>query len=147
WPVPAQRDDIGPVDDETAVAVAGGRLARALQSFERGFVLVLDNAHWGDAPSMDALRFACRRLVTARVLVIVVHQPAGATTDVAPRSVSPGLHAGWRAVFESPEGARIQLGGLTAAELLELAAASGHPGLNPPAAARLHTHTGGSPFH
>ena len=81
-------------------------------------VLFVDDAQWADAPSLEALVFALRRL-------------AGAAVIVAARP-DPRL-----AALRRLAGCRIELGPLTPVELRALAP------LSEAAAARLWTHTGG----
>ncbi|MBO3747659.1 AAA family ATPase [Streptosporangiaceae bacterium NEAU-GS5] len=111
---------------------AGQALARRLQD-GRETVLIVDDAHWADRPSMAAVRLAARRLLADPVMVVVASQ--GEIDD------------GWRRLLDSERGVRIALSGLTADDLIRLSAACGHPGLTPAGAARLHEHTGGHPLH
>ncbi|HEY1573565.1 MAG TPA: AAA family ATPase [Pseudonocardiaceae bacterium] len=114
-------------------------------------LLVVDDAQWADRPSLAALRFVARRLLsgpmTEPVLLLVVHQPAGGGGALAQPWPSPGLDDGWRRIFAHERGSHLKVGGLSSAELVELASAAGHPGLNPPGATRLREHTGGNPLH
>lgn len=126
-----------------------------LRHFEsaRDLLLVIDDAQWADRPSLAALRFVARRLlsgpVTDPVLMLVVYQRGGEFADGtgAVPSSSPGLDDGWRRVFESERGSHLRVDGLSSGELVEFAAAAGHAGLNPTGAARLRTHTDGNPLH
>ena len=114
-------------------------------------LLVVDDAQWADKPSLAALRFVARRLlsgpVTDPVLMLVVYQPAGAAGGLAQPWPSPGLDDSWRRIFESDRGSHLRVTGLSPAELAELAATGGHPGLNPAGAARLCEHTAGNPLY
>lgn len=137
------------LDAQADPLFVGQGLLRHLGSAQ-GLLLVVDDAQWADRPSLAALRFVARRLlsgpVTDPVLMLVVHQPAGAGGALAPWP-SPGLDEGWRRIFESDRGGLVRVDGLSPAELVELAAVDGHPGLNPTGAARLRDHTGGNPLH
>jgi DNA-binding CsgD family transcriptional regulator len=124
----------------------GQSLMRNLQSGDE-LVVVIDDAHWGDRESMAALRFVVRRLRFDPVLVLVAYRPAGTTVEPAYLRRSPGLHEAWRRIFEGGNGIRLRLDGLTAAELMRLAADTGHPGLSPAGAARLRKNTDGNPLH
>ncbi|WP_328496947.1 AAA family ATPase [Streptomyces sp. NBC_00414] len=99
--------------------------------------LVLDDAQWADHPSLQALAFAVRRLRADRVIVLVVVREAQDTR----------LPDGLRRLFTSDDTVRVRLDGLGPAELTELGAGAGAPGLTARAATRLHTHTGGNPLH
>lgn len=139
------------LDAQADPLFVGKGLLRFFESVDDDLLLVIDDAQWVDRPSLAALRFVARRLLsvplTDPVMMIVVHRAAGARGDVAQPFPSPGLDDAWRRIFESERGSLLHLDGLTPAELVSLAAANGHPGLNPPGAARLRTHTGGNPLH
>lgn len=138
------------LDAQADPLFVGKGLLRYFESVD-DLLLVIDDAQWVDRPSLAALRFVARRLLsgpaTDPVLMLVVHQAAGTRGDVAQTWPSPGLDDGWRRIFESERGGLLDVDGLSATELVALAAATGHPGLNPPGAARLHAHTGGNPLH
>jgi DNA-binding CsgD family transcriptional regulator len=138
------------LDAQADPLFVGKGLLRHLESAGE-LLLVVDDAQWADRPSLAALRFVARRLlsgpVTDPVLMLVVHQPAGEAGAPGQPWPSPGLDDGWRRIFESERGSHLRLDGLSPGELTELAAAGGHPGLNPGGAARLHEHTGGNPLH
>jgi DNA-binding CsgD family transcriptional regulator len=117
-------------------------------------VLVIDDAHWGDTPSMTALRLAVRWLGSAPVLMVFAFQEASADSGAAAIPGPAGAHApdvamdpAWDRVFDTEYGDRLRLDGLSALELVRLAAAMSRPGLSPAAAARLHAHTTGNPQH
>jgi DNA-binding CsgD family transcriptional regulator len=146
-------DLVGMVEELDAQAdplFVGKGLLRYLESLDE-LLLVVDDAQWADKPSLAALRFVARRLlsgpVTDPVLMLVVYQPAGAAGGLAQPWPSPGLDDGWRRIFAADRGSLLKLPGLSAAELVELAAGGGHPGLNPAGAARLREHTGGNPLY
>jgi DNA-binding CsgD family transcriptional regulator/tetratricopeptide (TPR) repeat protein len=98
-------------------------------------VLVLDDAHWADGPSLAALAFALRRLGAERVLCVVV------VRDVAAVPARLGR------LLTAAGTLRLPLGGLGPAELAELAEAAGGPALSERAAKSLHEHTGGNPLY
>jgi DNA-binding CsgD family transcriptional regulator len=112
----------------------GRTLAEDLREY-KGLILVVDDAHWADRPSMAAVRVAARQLAGDPVVVAVGYQPA------------PALDDRWRRLVESDRGLYVPLAGLPATELARFAVACGHPGLSPAGAARLHEHTGGHPLH
>ncbi|TKK75895.1 helix-turn-helix transcriptional regulator, partial [Herbidospora galbida] len=92
-------------------------------------VLVVDDAHWADAPSLTALTFALRRLRADGVLAVIVAPDVG--------DLPGGLH---RLLAEDTT-LRVRLTGLTTADVRELT------GLPAPAAERLRAHTVGNPLH
>jgi len=99
-------------------------------------IVVVEDAHWADPPSLQALAFALRRLRADRVLAVLsVRDDAG---ECLPASLCR-LVAG-------QTGARLRLGGLDPEELRALSASLGGA-LSPRAAARLHDHTGGNALH
>jgi hypothetical protein len=100
-------------------------------------VLAVDDAHWADRPSLQALVFALRRLVADRVLAVftartdgVVHLPASLTRLV-------GGHRGMV----------VRLVGFDEHDLRDLAGAVGVEGLSVADARRLRLGTGGNPLH
>jgi DNA-binding CsgD family transcriptional regulator len=104
---------------------------------EGPIIVVIDDAHWGDPESLQALAFALRRLRADRLLVLLV-----ARDDLVER-----LPASLHRLIAGPAGARLRLGGLEVAELRALSVALGVGSLSARAAARLREHTGGNPLH
>ncbi len=98
-------------------------------------MLVIDDAQWADRQSLAALGFVARRVFGCPVLLVVVHHD------------ETGMDESWRRICDSPHSVRLRLGGLPAADLVRLATASGHFGLSPGGAARLHAHTAGNPLY
>ena len=102
WPALAARAGPGPGD---------GRAPRILDLLDgldddRPVVLVIDDAHWADLPSLQALIFALRRLVADPVLTLLVvreRRSAGAAGERAP--------AGQRASRQHAAAARARRGG------------------------------------
>lgn len=99
-------------------------------------LLVVDNAHLGDAPSQAALNFMVRRLRTDPVMLVVCTRPEGAVR----------LPTGLVRDTEN-EATRVELGGLSARDVQDLAVARGTGDLSHRAAQRLRAHTDGSPLH
>lgn len=98
--------------------------------------VVVDDAQWADTLSVQGLAFALRRLRTDQVVAVF-----------AARDGSPGLPDGLRRLAGGERGVSLRLGGLTPAELSELATAvTGRP-LSRRAAEHLRAHTGGNPLH
>jgi ATP/maltotriose-dependent transcriptional regulator MalT len=98
--------------------------------------LIIDDAHLIDGPSLAALTFALRRLSVERVLVV-----AAARQESLIR-LPPGLVR-----LASDRGIHLHVGGLSVAELRELAVLSGFGELTFRSARRLQEHTGGNPLH
>ena len=95
-------------------------------------VVVLDDAHWADGPSLTAIGFVLRRLAAERVLVVLVCR----------RSQSLPAYVGHQLACGRAVG--ITVGGLHAEGLARLAAARDHR-LAPEALHRLWIHTEGNP--
>jgi DNA-binding CsgD family transcriptional regulator len=103
---------------------------------ERPLALVVDDAGWGDLPSLQAIAFAVRRLRAEPVALLV------ASRD----ETLPRLPAGLVRIAEAQRG-RIDLAGLDADGVATIASrAYGRP-LPTWAAARLRDHTAGNPLH
>ncbi|MBV1853542.1 AAA family ATPase [Catellatospora tritici] len=125
-----------PSVEATDVAYAGRALARELGRAGE-LLLIVDDTHWADHPSLTALRLAVRSMTAEPVLVVVTSQPdSGWAVD-----------DGWRRIVDGARGQRLPLRGLDAAELTRFALVCGHPDLSPAGAARLHEHTAGHPLH
>jgi DNA-binding CsgD family transcriptional regulator len=99
-------------------------------------VLVIDDAQWGDELSLKAISFALRRLRADRVLGVI----AARSEDLA--RLPPGLTR-----LAADHGVRLELGGLAAAEVADLAELTGAGRLPGRAVARLREHTAGVPLH
>jgi DNA-binding CsgD family transcriptional regulator/tetratricopeptide (TPR) repeat protein len=99
-----------------------------------GLVLMLDDLHWADEATLDALRFLGRRIETTRVLVLGTYRDDEVGAEHPLRIVIGDLATSWAV-------RRIRLDPLTAASVRELAAGTT---LDP---AELHRQTGGNPFY
>jgi len=99
-------------------------------------VIVVDDAHWSDLWSLQALNFMVRRLRSDPVLLVLAYRPEQAFR----------LPVGLVQRADAAD-SRVPLGGLTGDEIQELASALGAGPLTDRAAARLHGHTGGNPLH
>lgn len=101
-------------------------------------VVVVEDLHWIDMQSAQALLFAFRRMQRDRVLGIV-----------SARTAELGrLGDGWSSMMGGGHrSGRIHLEGLSPFEVGELARSLGVSGLTDRAVARLHEHSGGSPLH
>jgi DNA-binding CsgD family transcriptional regulator len=120
------------------------RLFDAASSFlraaagERGLVVVLDDAHWADAPTLLLLRHLVREFGRDPVLFVVSFREA---------EMLPGAPAATLAELAGgPQARWIRLRGLDQAELAQhLAAIAGRPA-GATLAARILDATGGNPF-
>ena len=99
-------------------------------------VVVVDDAHWADLPSLRALLFGLRRLVVDRTLVLIVVRD----------ELEPALPEGLRRLVRD-HGAILRMAGLDAEDLRELAEAMGIETVSSRAAQRLYDHTQGNPLH
>jgi DNA-binding CsgD family transcriptional regulator len=117
--------------------VAGAALMRVVDglALDRRLVVVVDDVHWADQPSLDAITFAARRLRGDQVVLCLACRPEG--VDRLPaglvRLVDPAT--------------RIDLGPLDTAAVAELAARTTGGPLPAAAVERLRDHTGGNPLH
>ena len=122
------------------------RLFDATSSFlrvtagERGLVIVLDDAHWADAPTLLLLRHLVRELGRDPVLFVVSFREEEAAAD-APAAAALAELAG------APEAQWIRLKGLDRAELAQQLAAIVGQLTGAALAARIHDATGGNPFY
>ena len=129
-------DDLVPAPSTDPLA-AGATLMRFVDTLtlDRPLVVVLEDAHWADRPSLDALTFAARRLRGDQAVLCVTCRPEG--VDRLPpglmRLVDPSRH--------------IDLQPLDAAAVAELAAHLTGAPVTSVAAERLAEHTGGNPLH
>lgn len=109
-------------------------LGEARTAESRLLIIVLDDADWADAVSVQALAFAFRRLHDRRVALFVLRRQPGPHLAALDRIVADG-----RGVIE-------RLTPLTVAEVAKLARARAGVTLNERAATRLHAHTDGNPL-
>ncbi|GAA0827455.1 hypothetical protein GCM10009525_23370 [Streptosporangium amethystogenes subsp. fukuiense] len=131
---------------QAEAAFVGQALAAEFAAAD-ALIVVVDDAHCGDRQSMTALRLAARRLRNAQVMLLVLHQAPGYAPGAAPDAPPLELHEGWERIFDSPQGRLLQVEGLSAEDLVRLAVATGHDGLTPSGARRLHEHTDGNAQH
>ena len=120
-----------PPDPMVAPAIVGRQLIAWLGSLQQDTgtgVLAVDDAQWMDRPSVDALRFALRRLRADRILAILARRP----TD---------LDDLWASLLSDTGSVRRQrLGALTAADVTALARADRGGVLSAATAERLVRH-------
>ena len=104
--------------------------------------IVIDDLHWADRGSVEAVSYMLRRLDKARVLTLL----SARTQTRAPAEWVTGPCGHWRRLIDDRQfGQRMHLSGLTAEEVAELAARFGHGALPLAAAERLRQHTEGNP--
>ncbi len=97
--------------------------------------VVIEDLHWADVASRQALLTAARRLENDRVVMLLTSRPDTGAAD------------GWdRFCLDPDRCARVVLGALSPAEVLELALGMG-VALTAKDAARLHRHTSGHPLY
>ena len=125
-----------PVHDPVTV---GSRILELLDGLDAGagVVLVVDDVHWADLPSVQALVFALRRLVADPVLTLL------AVRDDADVELPETL----RRLVSGHLGSVLRLRGLDEQDLRDLAAELGVDGFEMPAAQRLRFGTQGNPLH
>ncbi|MGH7744398.1 MAG: AAA family ATPase, partial [Candidatus Dormibacteria bacterium] len=118
--------------------VVGAALLELLSELQDGgpVVLAVDDAHWADSASLHALVFCLRRLRADRVLALLS----------ARSEQTAGLPPALLRLLAGDTGATLELGGLAAAELVELAGALGAGLLPVRTAGRFAQHTGGNPL-
>jgi predicted ATPase len=130
----ARRKDADPL----AVGAQLVEVLGDLQGADRVVVVVIDDLHWSDQPSAQALLFALRRMQADRVLGLVSARP-----DELGR-----LGGAWsRFAGGDDRATRLRLDGLEAQELVAMARTLGVGDLSGRAAAQLLDHTGGNSLH
>jgi ATP/maltotriose-dependent transcriptional regulator MalT len=109
-----------------------------LQAGDQVIVVVVDDLHWSDRLSAQALLFALRRMQADRVLGLVSTRPGELSR----------LGEGWsRFAGGDHRVTRVRLAGLSAEELAAMAAELGAGELSGRAVAQLLDHTGGNALH
>jgi ATP/maltotriose-dependent transcriptional regulator MalT len=126
---------------DTDAMVIGAHMVVALgdlQAGDRVVVLVIDDLHWSDRLSAQALLFALRRMQADRVLALVSARPGELSR----------LGEGWsRFAGGDHRVTRLRLAGLSAEELAAMARELGVGELSGRAVAQLLDHTGGNSLH
>jgi DNA-binding CsgD family transcriptional regulator/tetratricopeptide (TPR) repeat protein len=124
--------------DPLAVGAQLVGLLGDLQSGDSAVIVVVDDLHWSDQPSAQALLFTLRRMRADRVLGLVSAR-AGELSH---------LGEAWsRFAAGDDRATRLRLGGLSAADLAAMAQALGAGDLPGRAVAQLLEHTGGNSLH
>jgi ATP/maltotriose-dependent transcriptional regulator MalT len=128
-------DHPGPLEDPVTV---GTRLLELIGGLAGAPVLVvLDDAHWADRPSLQALIFALRRLTADEVLTLI------AVRDERFADLPESL----RRLISGPQGSVLRLHGLADADLRELATELGVAEIGHAAVRRLQSGTAGNPLY
>jgi DNA-binding CsgD family transcriptional regulator len=103
--------DESDVRDRFAIGAATLSLLAAAAENE-ALLVAVDDAHWLDGPSADALRFAARRLLADRIAVIVAARRGAETAFELPGAdelvVGPLDRAATRALLESAVGSPVR---------------------------------------
>ena len=140
WPDPPGGAGTAPnptaaVEDPVTV---GTRMLEYLDGLDRpAVVFALDDAHWADRPSLQALIFTLRRLAADQVLAIVVNR--GDVGSELPESL--------RRLISGHRGTVLRLRGLDEQDLRDLAEQLGLADIGVAAARRLRYGTQGNPLH
>jgi DNA-binding CsgD family transcriptional regulator/Flp pilus assembly protein TadD len=117
----------------------GARLLEAVGEWQAtGTVaIVIDDLHWGDPKSVEALTFMLRRLSVDPVIAVVIYRGPSHRLDEAAQ----------RLLVSVENRLRIPLGGLAPDEVASLAAAVAARPLDDEAVRWLHRRTGGHPLY
>jgi DNA-binding CsgD family transcriptional regulator len=121
----------------TSPLAAGAELVRRISDAQAfGPLLIwVDDLHWTDLPSQQALLFALRRLDADTVLSMLC------VRSNEEHRLSPGLAR----LADDPRCTEVRLSGLPVADLAQLAGRLSSP-LSAVSVQRLHDHTGGNPL-
>ena len=145
--LPELRDRFADVAEPVSLESEGGRfrLFDAVAEFLRNaaqdtpVVIVLDDLHAADTPSLLLLQFVARELGSMRVLLV------GACRDVDPTPTQP-LTALLAALASEPDAHRISLRGLSRDEVAEYVELAASEIASPTLANALHDETEGNPL-
>ncbi|WP_330283539.1 AAA family ATPase [Streptomyces sp. NBC_00588] len=120
------------------VAVGSGLLDLVGRTQDRApVVVIIDDAHWADTPSLHAITFALRRLRVDRVMTVLVLRDPN----------EPRLPPGLRRLLGDDNTLKVHVDGLGLREINGLNTALGGAPLPRWAATRLREHTRGNPLH
>ena len=114
-------------------------LATELTSGTRPRLIVLDDLHWADAPTLDLLALLIQRIGVAPVVIAIGHRPADLTA-------TPSLAASLSTVARSPTTTRITLDGLDVHAVADLLGDVGGRAPGDEVAAEVHQRSGGNPL-
>ena len=116
------------------------RAALRANSEERPMLLVLDDLHWADAPTIALLLHVARRLTGTRLLILGTYRDTKLALD-GPGHELAGAVAELR---RRTDVSVIALSSLTEDAVAELIASAGAEGVNPGMAGAVHRQTGGN---
>ena len=105
----------------------------------RPTVLVLDDLHWADKPTILLLRHLVRAAAHARLLIVVCYRDVGLDRDHPLTDLLADLR-------REPFVTRVALGGLSEVECGELLTGLAGHEIAPPLVTALHRETAGNPF-
>lgn len=107
----------------------------------RMLVVVLEDLHWSDASSIDALSYLAQRIKPVRLLIVGTHRPADHSLGEHP------LEAARQALVARARAGTLRLAPLTSPDVEAYLARRlvGHP-IDEPIAREIHARTGGNPL-
>jgi DNA-binding CsgD family transcriptional regulator len=148
--VPEIRDLVPDLEPSVRLADAAQARFRMFESIRQLFaslggrraaVVVLDNLHWADAPSLRLLEFLAPEIADSRLLLLGTYRPTELSRQHPLSDALGGL-------ARATNVARINLAGLSAEEVHDFVAAATATGARAPAwlATSLHAQTEGNPL-
>ena len=105
-----------------------------------GLVVVLDDVHWADRPSLKLLEFVAQNLSDARLLVV------GTYRDTEVQQPDDAFFATLSALVREPATRQLAVGGLLPEDCARWVAHSGAQGDSATLGEALHRETNGNPF-
>lgn len=144
----APSDQLSPPVRALGPAQAGADLLRLLARTQTAqpVALVVEDIHWADGESVQALGFVLRRLFTERVLTVVTARGDGDLAWLGDASDDEPGQTDWRRVITSRSACQeLRLAGLSTTEMAELARRAGMAPLPTGTLRELHRYTGGHP--
>lgn len=114
-------------------------MVAALRSLDRPLLIVVDDLQWADASSLRALEFVAGALSSVPVLLVATVRPVGADAP-------PPLVACLAELARQAGSQRVDLAGLSHAEVATWLSRRSDAAAADPVAAFVHERTGGNPF-
>jgi predicted ATPase len=108
-------------------------------SAERPLLIVFDDVHAADTPSLLLLQYAAGELADARILLVCAYRDADAGSDVPLASML-------RELVRQPATRRVQVRGLTEPDVARLIEASSHVAVRASVVPAVYRETEGNPF-
>lgn len=133
---PAGPRPAGPARRTADPLETGAHLVQLGDDLDERLLVVIDDAHSADVPSLHALGFAARRLRAEGAALIIATRPEGV------RDIPQGLLR-----LAEEQGGVVTLGPFSEQEVEALATALRGASLPARAARLVHRHTGGHPLH